>query len=65
MRLDLSTESLNIPRSESVTDLNSEPLGGLPLRSRSSFGKDPDATPLKPFGLGMYFLLIFVFNSVP
>ncbi|KAK5639247.1 hypothetical protein RI129_011739 [Pyrocoelia pectoralis] len=51
MRLDLSTESLNIPRSESVTDLNSEPLAGLPLRSRSSFGKDPDATPSKPFGL--------------
>ncbi|XP_031336617.1 kinesin-like protein KIF13B isoform X5 [Photinus pyralis] len=51
MRLDLSTESLNIPRSESVTDLNSEPLGGLPLRTRSSFGKDPDATPPKPFGL--------------
>ncbi|KAK4871535.1 hypothetical protein RN001_015659 [Aquatica leii] len=53
MRLDLSTESLNIPRSESVTDLNSEPLGGLPLRSRSSFSKDPDAVPSKPFGLGM------------
>ncbi|KAF5272853.1 hypothetical protein FQR65_LT00449 [Abscondita terminalis] len=53
MRLDMSTESLNIPRSESVTDLNSEPLGGLPLRSRSSFSKDPDAVPSKPFGLGM------------
>ncbi|KAF5271787.1 hypothetical protein FQR65_LT17583 [Abscondita terminalis] len=51
MRLDMSTESLNIPRSESVTDLNSEPLGGLPLRSRSSFSKDPDAVPSKPFGL--------------
>ncbi|KAF5284466.1 hypothetical protein FQA39_LY17041 [Lamprigera yunnana] len=53
MRLDLSTESLNITRSESVTDLNSEPLGGLPLRSRNSFSKDPDVTPSKPFGLGM------------
>lgn len=58
MRLDFSTESLNIPRSESVSELNSEPLGGLPLRSRTSFGKDPDATPPKPFGLGMYCKII-------
>ncbi|XP_025837390.1 kinesin-like protein KIF13A isoform X2 [Agrilus planipennis] len=52
MRLDMSTESLNMPRSESVTELNSEPLAGLPLRSsRSSFSKDPDMTPPKPFGI--------------
>lgn len=54
MRLDFSTES--IPRSESVSELNSEPLGGLPLHSRNCFGKDPDITPVKPFGLGMYLI---------
>ncbi|CAG9855403.1 unnamed protein product [Phyllotreta striolata] len=51
MRLDVSSESLHISRSESVSELNSE-LGLGPLRNRSSFGKDPDATPTKYGGLG-------------
>lgn len=61
MRLDGSTDALNISRSESVTELNSELLGGSTLlRGRSSFGKDPEVTPTKPFGLGMHceFLVI-------
>lgn len=54
MRLDGSTDALNMSRSESVTELNSDLLGGSSaIRPRSSFGKDPDVTPTKPFGLGM------------
>ncbi|XP_044257426.1 kinesin-like protein KIF13A isoform X2 [Tribolium madens] len=53
MRLDMSTESLHMSRSESVSELNSE-LHGVttPLRPRSSFGKDSEGTPSKPFGIG-------------
>ncbi|KAG5875309.1 hypothetical protein JTB14_022220 [Gonioctena quinquepunctata] len=55
MRLDLSTESLHMSRSESVSELNSE-LSLTPLRNRTSFGKDPEVTPPK-FGL--------VFSGMP
>ncbi|XP_028137555.2 kinesin-like protein KIF13A isoform X1 [Diabrotica virgifera virgifera] len=50
MRLDLSSESLHMSRSESVSELNSE-LGLTPLRGRSSFGKDNEVTPPKFGGL--------------
>ncbi|CAH1153752.1 unnamed protein product [Phaedon cochleariae] len=50
MRLDLSTESLHMARSESVSELNSE-LGITPLRGRSSFGKETEVTPPKFGGL--------------
>ncbi|XP_017772629.1 PREDICTED: kinesin-like protein KIF13B isoform X2 [Nicrophorus vespilloides] len=50
MRLDMSTESLNMSRSESVSDLNSE-FGSTPNRSRSCFGKESEVSPSKPFGL--------------
>lgn len=54
MRLDGSIDALNISRSESVSELNSELLNGSTLlRPRTSFGKDADVTPTKPFGLGM------------
>ncbi|XP_065165638.1 kinesin-like protein KIF13A isoform X3 [Atheta coriaria] len=51
MRLDTSTESLNMlnmSRSESVNELSE--FSSNPLRSRSSFSKDD--VPSKPFGLG-------------
>ena len=63
-------------RSESVSDINSELMGGItPLRTRSSFGKvDPDlVVSPKPFGLGklttsqissfssIYFVVIMIF----
>lgn len=65
MRLDGSIDALNISRSESVTELNSELLGGgsTLLRGRSSFGKDPEVTPTKPFGLGMYFSVVVAICS--
>ncbi|XP_057661777.1 kinesin-like protein KIF13B isoform X4 [Diorhabda carinulata] len=50
MRLDLSSESLHMSRSESVSELNSE-LGTTPSRGRSSFGKDTEVTPPKFGGL--------------
>lgn len=50
MRLDLSSESLHMSRSESVSELNSE-LSTTPLRGRSSFGKDSEVTPPKFGGL--------------
>lgn len=63
MRFDTSSENLNMPRSESFADLNSDHLGPTPPSSkiRSSFGKNIDAdltSPSKPFGLGTW---IFVF----
>lgn len=58
MRLDGSIDALNMSRSESVSELNSELLNGSTLqRPRTSYGKDPDVTPTKPFGLGMLILL--------
>ncbi|XP_049818282.1 kinesin-like protein KIF13A isoform X3 [Aethina tumida] len=47
-RLDLSSDSLHMSRSESVSELSSDlsVLG----RSRSSFGKETEGTPTKPFG---------------
>ncbi|KAJ3639965.1 hypothetical protein Zmor_003291 [Zophobas morio] len=52
MRLDTSTESLQMSRSESVSELNSELHGKTtPIRSRSSFGKESEGTPTKPFGI--------------
>lgn len=51
MRLDGSIDALNMSRSESVTELNSELLGS--LRPRSSYGKESETTPTKQFGLGM------------
>jgi kinesin family protein 13 len=52
MRLDTSTESLQMSRSESVSELNSELHGvATPLRPRTSFGKDSEGTPTKPFGI--------------
>lgn len=51
MRLDGSIDALNMSRSESVSELNSELL-----RPRTSFGKDAEVTPTKPFGLGMLLL---------
>lgn len=50
MRLDHSSESLHMSRSESVSELTSE-LGLGPLRSRSSFGKEAETTPTKYGGL--------------
>lgn len=57
MRLDHSSESLHMSRSESVSELTSE-LGLGPLRSRSSFGKEAETTPTKYGGLGKFFKLI-------
>lgn len=64
MRLDMSTESLHMSRSESVSELNSE-LHGVttPLRPRTSFGKDTEGSPSKPFGIGM--LQSTFFNIFP
>ena len=50
----MSTESLNMPRSESVSELNSDIISNMTtLRSRTSFGKDA-ISPSKPFGLGKF-----------
>ncbi|CAH1979369.1 unnamed protein product [Acanthoscelides obtectus] len=49
MRLDLSSESLHMSRSESVSELNSELT--TPLRSRSTFCRDNEVTPPKYGGL--------------
>lgn len=63
MRLDMSSESLQMSRSESVSELNSE-LRGLttPLRPRNTFVKDMEGIPSKPFGLGR--LRLFCFQCV-
>ncbi|XP_045481473.1 kinesin-like protein KIF13A isoform X2 [Harmonia axyridis] len=47
----LSTESLQMSRSESVSELNSDLHGVSPLKSRLSFGKEAESSPSKPFGL--------------
>lgn len=63
MRLDMSSESLNMSRSESVTELNSELLSTpSSIRSRSSFSKDPDISPSKSFGLGKCRTDVFIFR---
>lgn len=58
MRLDTSMDSLNVTRSESVTDLNSE-LNGLAHTRRASIGHGRNEdnlitspSPVKPFGIG-------------
>nr|XP_012228437.1 PREDICTED: kinesin-like protein KIF13A isoform X2 [Linepithema humile] len=56
MRFDTSMDSLNVTRSESVTDLNTE-INGLPHPRRASIGhvrNDENfiAAPPKPFGIG-------------
>lgn len=64
MRLDGSIDALNMLRSESVSELNSELLNGSTLLpARTSFGKDPDVTPTKPFGLGMLRIMCFQWCS--
>ncbi|XP_015600896.1 kinesin-like protein KIF13B isoform X3 [Cephus cinctus] len=55
MRFDASMDSLNVTRSESVTDLNTE-INGLPHARRSSTGLSRNdenflSTPPKPFGI--------------
>lgn len=57
MRFDASLDSLNVTRSESVTDLNSELTGIAHLRRGSSGHiRNEDhvlsAPPTKPFGIG-------------
>lgn len=66
MRFDTSMDSLNVPRSESVTDLNSE-LNGLPRRASVSHLRNDEnflnTTPPKPFGIGkLHSLLIFLLS---
>lgn len=67
MRFDTSMDSLNVTRSESVADLNSE-LNGLPHPRRASVGhaRTEDnfiSTPPKPFGIGKRFVLfLFITN---
>lgn len=39
-------------RSESVSDLNGEYGSAAALRARGTFGKEGEASPSKPFGLG-------------
>ncbi|XP_072765534.1 kinesin-like protein KIF13A isoform X5 [Anoplolepis gracilipes] len=56
MRFDTSMDSLNVTRSESVTDLNTE-LNGLPHPRRASIGHTRNdenfiSAPPKPFGIG-------------
>lgn len=66
MRLDLSSDCLHMSRSESVSELNSD--GGLghgltPVKGRSSYAKDIEGTPPKPFGgLGksLYWFVIYI-----
>lgn len=55
----MSTESLNMTRSESVTDLNSDILSTPNTIRTRNFVKDPDASPSKPFGLGKIIIYIF------
>lgn len=52
MRLDLSSDCLHMSRSESVSELNSDiGIHSLtPLKARTSYVKDIDTTPSKPFG---------------
>lgn len=63
MRFDTSMDSLNVTRSESVTDLNTE-INGLPLPRRASIGhvrNDENLIPAppKPFGIGKH---IYIFS---
>lgn len=56
MRFDTSMDSLNVTRSESVTDLNTE-INGLPHPRRASTGHARNdenfiSAPPKPFGIG-------------
>ena len=63
MRFDTSMDSLNVTRSESVTDLNSE-LSNLAHSRRASSGHTRNdenflTMPPKPFGIGMYLDVFF------
>lgn len=50
MRMDLTVDGLNMSRSESVSELTSELFGSSATsRARTSFVKDPDMSPSKPF----------------
>lgn len=69
MRFDTSMDSLvNVTRSESVTDLNSE-LNGLPHTRRQSAGhaRNDDnnflTMPPKPYGIGKQFFIITLFKK--
>lgn len=60
MRFDTSMDSLNVTRSESVTDLNTE-INGLPHPRRASTGHARNdenfiSAPPKPFGIGKHIL---------
>ena len=68
MRFDMSTDSLNVTRSESVTDLNSE-LSGLPHPRRASVGHARNeenflTTPPKPFGIGKQFFVVIYLSLI-
>lgn len=63
MRFDTSMDSLNVTRSESVTDLNTE-LNGLPHSRRASTGHARNdenfvSAPPKTFGIGKKNLFFF------
>lgn len=65
MRFDTSMDSLNVTRSESVTDLNTE-INGLPHPRRASIGHARNdenfiSAPPKPFGIGKHILYLFTF----
>lgn len=63
MRFDTSMDSLNVTRSESVTDLNME-INGLPHQRRASIGHARNdennfiSAPPKPFGIGKHISFI-------
>ena len=64
MRFDNSIDSLNVVRSESVTDLNSDINNLTHHTRRSSIGllraeEGNQTSQSKPFGIGKYSLLLF------
>lgn len=66
MRSDTSMDSLNVTRSESVTDLNSE-LNGLLHSRRASTGHTRNdenfvSAPTKPFGIGKQTFILYVIH---
>lgn len=59
-------DSLNVTRSESVTDLNTE-MNGLPHPRRASVGHARNdenfiSAPPKPFGIGKHIFYLFYIN---
>lgn len=69
MRFDTSMDSLNVTRSESVTDLNTE-INGLPHPRRASIGHARNdenfiSAPPKPFGIGKHILYLILINISP